>query len=61
MWVTDGSVAAAERHRLVQRFQTGAKVRVALLSMTAAGQGLTLTAAKQVSVGRAGRTQGSIT
>lgn len=44
----DGAVATTERHRLVRKFQTVASIRVALLSVTAAGVGLTLTAASTV-------------
>ncbi|KAJ1617832.1 P-loop containing nucleoside triphosphate hydrolase protein [Pavlovales sp. CCMP2436] len=44
----DGSVPPAERTRLVNLFQNQRDVRVALLSVTAAGQGLTLTAASTV-------------
>ncbi len=44
----DGSTPPSERHRLVELFQRERAVRVALLSMTAAGTGLTLTAASTV-------------
>jgi len=44
----DGEVPAVLRQKLVGKFQTCARVRVALLSMTAAGVGLTLTAASTV-------------
>lgn len=44
----DGSVAPALRTQLVRKFQTCSRVRVALLSMTAAGVGLTMTAASTV-------------
>lgn len=44
----DGSVPAANRTQLVRQFQTCSGIRVALLSMTAAGVGLTLTAASTV-------------
>ena len=44
----DGSVATAARGPLVRKFQTCARTRVALLSLTAAGVGLTLTAASTV-------------
>ena len=44
----DGTVAPAERSSRVRKFQSQAKVRVALLSVTAAGVGLTLTAASSV-------------
>jgi len=44
----DGSVPSAERAARVRKFQTNAKIRVALLSVTAAGVGLTLTAASSV-------------
>jgi SWI/SNF-related matrix-associated actin-dependent regulator 1 of chromatin subfamily A len=42
----DGSVPPAERALRVKKFQSNKKVRVAILSMTAAGVGLTLTAAR---------------
>ncbi|KAH8072822.1 annealing helicase [Aureococcus anophagefferens] len=44
----DGSTPPAERQRLVESFQNDPKVRCALLSVTAAGVGLTLTAASAV-------------
>lgn len=44
----DGQVPANIRHQLVRSFQTKPTMRVALLSMTAAGVGLTLTAASTV-------------
>jgi SWI/SNF-related matrix-associated actin-dependent regulator 1 of chromatin subfamily A len=44
----DGQVPTGARAQLVRKFQTCARVRVALLSMTAAGVGLTLTAASTV-------------
>uniref|UniRef100_A0A4W4DN85 Zinc finger, RAN-binding domain containing 3 n=1 Tax=Electrophorus electricus TaxID=8005 RepID=A0A4W4DN85_ELEEL len=44
----DGSVPSAERIQLVHRFQTDPTIRVAILSIQAAGQGLTLTAASHV-------------
>jgi SWI/SNF-related matrix-associated actin-dependent regulator of chromatin subfamily A-like protein 1 len=44
----DGSVDSKERAVRVKKFQTNATTRVALLSMTAAGVGLTLTAASSV-------------
>ena len=44
----DGSVPTEVRAQLVRKFQTCSRVRVALLSMTAAGVGLTLTAASTV-------------
>lgn len=46
----DGSVAPEERQRLVESFQRPGpqSPRVAVLSMTAAGQGITLTAASTV-------------
>ena len=44
----DGSVPSAERAARVRKFQTNARIRVALLSVTAAGVGLTLTAASSV-------------
>lgn len=44
----DGSVPSAERAMRVKKFQMKPQVRVALLSVTAAGVGLTLTAASSV-------------
>ena len=44
----DGSTAAEKRPELVERFQTDDNVRIALLSIGAAGTGLTLTAASTV-------------
>ncbi|XP_066509369.1 DNA annealing helicase and endonuclease ZRANB3-like isoform X2 [Hoplias malabaricus] len=44
----DGSVPSAERIQLVHRFQDDPDTRVAILSIQAAGQGLTLTAASHV-------------
>ena len=44
----DGAVNCQERAVRVRKFQTSSKVRVAILSMTAAGVGLTLTAASCV-------------
>ncbi|KAL3804483.1 hypothetical protein HJC23_002522 [Cyclotella cryptica] len=44
----DGSVPPAERALRVKKFQSNAPVRLALLSMTAAGVGLTLTAANSI-------------
>jgi SWI/SNF-related matrix-associated actin-dependent regulator of chromatin subfamily A-like protein 1 len=44
----DGSVPTVLRAQLVKKFQTCERVRVGLLSMTAAGVGLTLTAASTV-------------
>ena len=44
----DGSTPAQQRQDLVDRFQNDEQVRVFLGSMTAAGQGITLTAASQV-------------
>lgn len=44
----DGSVAANDRAARVRKFQTSPQIRVAILSMTAAGVGLTLTAASSV-------------
>ncbi|XP_060767688.1 DNA annealing helicase and endonuclease ZRANB3 isoform X2 [Neoarius graeffei] len=44
----DGSVPSAERIQLVHRFQNDPETRVAILSIQAAGQGLTLTAASHV-------------
>ena len=44
----DGSVPPAERASRVKKFQSKAQVRLGLLSVTAAGVGLTLTAASSV-------------
>uniref|UniRef100_A0A8C0F9M0 Zinc finger RANBP2-type containing 3 n=1 Tax=Bubo bubo TaxID=30461 RepID=A0A8C0F9M0_BUBBB len=44
----DGSVPSAERIRLVNQFQKDPDTRVAILSIQAAGQGLTFTAATHV-------------
>ena len=44
----DGSVPPAERALKVKKFQSNEKMRLALLSMTAAGVGLTLTAASNI-------------
>uniref|UniRef100_UPI00358EC9D4 DNA annealing helicase and endonuclease ZRANB3 isoform X2 n=1 Tax=Myxine glutinosa TaxID=7769 RepID=UPI00358EC9D4 len=44
----DGSVPSFERAHLVKKFQSDPEVRVAILSIQAAGQGLTLTAAEHV-------------
>ncbi|XP_065100649.1 DNA annealing helicase and endonuclease ZRANB3 [Paramisgurnus dabryanus] len=44
----DGSVPSAERIQLVHRFQNDPGTRVAILSIQAAGQGLTFTAASHV-------------
>ena len=44
----DGSVPPAERALRVKKFQSNASMRLALLSMTAAGVGLTLTAASSI-------------
>ena len=44
----DGSVPPAERALRVKKFQSNKTVRLALLSMTAAGVGLTLTAASNI-------------
>ena len=44
----DGTVSSKERAARVKKFQSNARTRVALLSMTAAGVGLTLTAASSV-------------
>lgn len=44
----DGGVVGSQRQELVDIFQTKPDVRVALLSITACGQGITLTAASQV-------------
>jgi hypothetical protein len=44
----DGSVPPAERALRVKKFQSNINVRLAILSMTAAGVGLTLTAASDI-------------
>lgn len=48
----DGTVSSLERAARVRKFQTSSNIRVAILSMTAAGVGLTLTAATTVMFGR---------
>lgn len=50
----DGSVSSLERAARVRKFQTSSKIRVAILSITAAGVGLTLTAATTVMFGAFG-------
>uniref|UniRef100_A0A3B5MV26 Zinc finger, RAN-binding domain containing 3 n=1 Tax=Xiphophorus couchianus TaxID=32473 RepID=A0A3B5MV26_9TELE len=44
----DGSVPSSERIKLVHKFQSDPETRVAILSIQAAGQGLTFTAASHV-------------
>ena len=44
----DGRVPASQRQKLVDDFQNDTEIRVAILSITAAGTGLTLTAATTV-------------
>ena len=44
----DGSVSPKDRHERVQSFQTDDSVRVAVLSLTAASTGLTLTASSNI-------------
>eukprot|EP00743_Colponemidia_sp_Colp-15_P012994 GILK01014951.1.p1 GENE.GILK01014951.1~~GILK01014951.1.p1 ORF type:complete len:926 (-),score=132.15 GILK01014951.1:44-2776(-) len=44
----DGSTSQQQRHSGVERFQTDDNCKVAILALTAAGQGLTLTAASTV-------------
>ena len=44
----DGSVPPAKRHQLVNKYQTEDKCKVALLSLTASSQGITLTASSTV-------------
>ena len=44
----DGSTSQPDRHTAVQRFQNDPDVRLAILSIKAAGQGLTMTAASTV-------------
>ena len=44
----DGKTQSIKRQPLVDEFQTNSKIRVAVLSITAAGVGLTLTAAQNV-------------
>lgn len=44
----DGATEASERHRLVREFKESAHLRVALVSVTAGGVGLDLTAASGV-------------
>ena len=47
----DGTVKSQVRAEQVRKFQTSSRIRVAILSMTAAGVGLTLTAATTVMFG----------
>ena len=48
-WVRiDGSTSQKDRHAAVGRFQSDPAIRLAVLSIKAAGQGLTLTAASTV-------------
>lgn len=47
----DGQVSPEKRHERVNRFQHEESVRVAILSITACSQGLTLTAASTVVFG----------
>ena len=56
----DGSTPSSQRARLVQDFQTLTKMRVALLSIKAAGVGLTLTAASTVVFAEMSWTPGDI-
>eukprot|EP00826_Nyctotherus_ovalis_P056106 TRINITY_DN7516_c0_g1_i3.p1 TRINITY_DN7516_c0_g1~~TRINITY_DN7516_c0_g1_i3.p1 ORF type:complete len:461 (+),score=131.55 TRINITY_DN7516_c0_g1_i3:104-1486(+) len=44
----DGSVPAGKRHQLVSKYQSDEKCRIALLSLTASSQGVTLTASSTV-------------
>ena len=44
----DGSVPSHKRHSRVQQFQKDESIKIAVLSITAAGTGLTLTAASIV-------------
>jgi SWI/SNF-related matrix-associated actin-dependent regulator 1 of chromatin subfamily A len=44
----DGTVGSEERHNRVNNFQEDSKIVVALLSITAAGVGLTLTASSTI-------------
>eukprot|EP00976_Prorocentrum_cordatum_P047070 950575-Prorocentrum_minimum.AAC.1 len=44
----DGATPSAQRHENVKMFQSDPDLQVALLSVTAAGQGITLTAAANV-------------
>jgi SWI/SNF-related matrix-associated actin-dependent regulator 1 of chromatin subfamily A len=48
----DGTVNSQERAARVRKFQTSSRIRVAILSITAAGVGLTLTAATTVIFGK---------
>jgi SWI/SNF-related matrix-associated actin-dependent regulator 1 of chromatin subfamily A len=56
----DGATPVGERACLVERFQRDERVRVALLSIKAAGVGLTLTAASTVVFGELSWTPGDI-
>lgn len=56
----DGSVASSKRQGLVGDFQAGGDVRAAVLSITAAGTGLTLTGASVVVFAELAWTPGSI-
>ena len=56
----DGSTPTDTRQNLVDRFQTDQKTRVAVLSIKAAGMGLTLTAASCVVFGELSWTPGDI-
>ena len=44
----DGTVTSEARHERVQNFQSDEKIVIALLSITAAGVGLTLTASSTI-------------
>ena len=44
----DGKVSHERRHQQVQQFQEDPNVKVAILSLTAAGVGLTLTATSNI-------------
>ena len=56
----DGSTTSSNRQQLVQQFQTSSQTRVAILSITAAGIALTLTAASTIYFAEMFWTPGSI-
>ena len=56
----DGSTPAKDRQKLVDTFQTDERCRVAVLSIKAAGMGLTMTAASVVVFGELSWTPGEV-